>query len=102
VPKDHLDLDNYSESLLKEMIPPKQVSAEFGVPTKTLEYMRDCSIDEGKLRGPLFFKDENIILYPRRNVIVWLKTTMFSPSETQETQQSQKTKKETKRPKLVQ
>ena len=54
--------------------------------------MRDCSIDEGKLRGPLFFKDENIILYPRRNVIVWLKTTMFSSSETQETPQTQKTK----------
>ena len=43
MPKDHLDLDNYSESLLKEMLPPKQVQAEFGVPIKTLEYMRESA-----------------------------------------------------------
>ena len=84
------------------MIPPKQVSAEFGVPTKTLEYMRDCSIDEGKLRGPLFFKDENIILYPRRNVIVWLKNNDVLTFRNSRKSTKSENKKETKRPKLVQ
>ena len=102
MPKDQLDIKNYSERELREMLPPKQVQAEFGVPIKTLEYMRECSIDEGNLRGPLFFKDENIILYARKSVITWCKKAMFSPTETQESQETQKKSKAHKRPKLVQ
>ena len=88
--KDPLNLASYSERELKEFLPPKEINTEFGVPLKTLEYMRECSRDEGMLRGPQFLKDENIILYQRKSVVVWLQNKMFSTSESQETQQTKK------------
>jgi len=88
--KDPLNLASYSERELKEFLPPKEINTEFGVPLKTLEYMRECSRDEGMLRGPQFLKDENIILYQRKSVVVWLQKKMFWSSESQETPETQK------------
>ena len=85
-------LENYSEKELKEMIPPQKVSREFGLNSDTLAYMRTCSIDEGKLRGPLFFKDDHIILYQRKSVVIWLNNTMFSDAESTETDKSGQSK----------
>ena len=83
-------IEDYSDKQLKEMIPPQKVAREFGLNSDTLAYMRGCSKDEGTLRGPLFFKDDNIILYQRKAVITWINNTTFSPTETQQTQQTLK------------
>ena len=91
-------LEDYSEKQLKEMIPPQKVAREFGLNTDTLSYMRECSRDEGKLRGPLFIKDDNIILYQRKSVVVWLHKSMFSPAESAESTESTETTK-SKKPK---
>ena len=71
-------LDQYSVKELKEMIPPQKVAREFGLNTDTLAYMRECSRDEGRLRGPLFIKDDNIILYQRKSVVVWLQVNVLT------------------------
>ena len=78
------------------MIPPQKVAREFGLNTDTLAYMRECSRDEGRLRGPLFIKDDNIILYQRQSVVVWLHKSMFSPAESAESTESAETTKSKK------
>ena len=85
-------LEDYSEKQLKEMMPPQKVAREFGLNSDTLAYMRTCSKDEGTLRGPLFFKDDNIILYQRKSVVIWLNKTVFSEAESTETGKSGKSK----------
>lgn len=83
------------------MIPPQKVAREFGLNTDTLAYMRECSRDEGRLRGPLFIKDDNIILYQRKSVVVWLHKSMFSPVESAEsTENAETTKSKKSKPKL--
>lgn len=94
-------LEQYSAKELKEMIPPQKVAREFGLNTDTLAYMRECSRDEGRLRGPLFIKDDNIILYQRKSVVVWLHKSMFSPVESAEsTENAETTKSKKSKPKL--
>ena len=83
-------LEDYSPRELKELLPPQKVAREFGLNSDTLSYMRECSRDDGKLRGPMFLKDENIILYQRRHVVIWLQKTMFSPTETEQSTESAK------------
>ena len=77
-------------------MPPQKVAREFGINSDTLAYMRDCSIDEGKLRGPMFLKDDNIILYQRKSVIIWLNQSMFSSSESAKSTESAETAKSKK------
>jgi len=86
-------LKDYTDQQLKEFLKPQQVQKEFGIDKDTLGYMRECSRDTGNLRGPMFLKDENIILYQRKAVITWINNTSFSPSETQQTQQPLKSVK---------
>tara|TARA_R110000787_G_scaffold241531_1_gene347680 strand:- start:55 stop:333 length:279 start_codon:yes stop_codon:yes gene_type:complete len=84
---------DYTASQLKAFLRPAQVQTEFGLDKGNLEYLRGCSIDEGKLRGPMFLKDGNCILYQRASVVKWLKQTMFQEAETDETTETIKTKK---------
>ena len=86
-------LSSYSEKQLKELMPPQKVAREFGLNTDTLAYMRECSRDEGKIRGPMFLKDDNIILYQRRSVVVWLNKSLFSSAESAESTESTETVK---------
>ena len=78
-------IKDYTPQQLKAFLRPAQVQTEFGIEKSTLENMRTCSIDDGKLRGPMFLKDNLIILYQRQSVIYWLKKTMFHEAETDET-----------------
>ena len=84
---------DYTDQQLREFLKPQAVQKEFGVDKDTLAYLRECSRDEGKLRGPMFLKDANIVLYHRKSVIVWLNQSMFQEAKTQETQETIKTKK---------
>ena len=84
---------DYTDQQLREFLKPQAVQKEFGLDKDTLAYLRECSRDEGKLRGPMFLKDANIVLYQRKSVIVWLNQSMFQEAKTQETQETIKTKK---------
>ena len=84
---------DYTDQQLREFLKPQAVQKEFGVDKDTLAYLRECSRDEGKLRGPMFLKAANIVLYQRKSVIVWLNQSMFQEAKTQETQETIKTKK---------
>ena len=84
---------DYTDQQLKEFLKPQQVQKEFGIDKDTLGYMRECSRDEGKLRGPMFLKDELIVLYQRKSVVKWIKQTMFQPAETDKTDETLKSQK---------
>ena len=86
-------IKDYTPQQLKAFLRPVEVQSEFGLDKGQLEYMRSCSRDEGKLRGPMFLKDDLIILYQRASVVKWLKQTMFQEAETDETAERPKTKK---------
>ena len=83
---------DYTDQQLREFLKPQAVQKEFGVDKDTLAYLRECSRDEGKLRGPMFLKDANIVLYQRKSVIVWLNQSMFQEAKTQETQETRETR----------
>ena len=86
-------IEDYSSKELKELFPPQKVAREFGLNSDTLAYMRECSRDEGRLRGPMFLKDENIILYQRKSVVIWLHKSMFSPTESAKSAETNQTNK---------
>ena len=86
-------IKDYTPQQLKAFLRPVEVQSEFGLDKGQLEYMRSCSKDEGRLRGPMFLKDDLIILYQRASVVKWLKQTMFQEAETDETAKTIKTKK---------
>ena len=81
---------DYLPHQLNRMLTPAAVEKEFGVSKDTLKHLREESISTGELRGPVFLKDGNIILYPIRAVIMWIKSKMFSPGETSETRKTAK------------
>jgi len=81
---------DYTPQQMKAFLRPAEVQKEFGLDKGQLEYMRTCSRDEGKLRGPMFLKDDLIILYQRASIVKWLKQTMFQEAETAETNKSKK------------
>ena len=86
-------IKDYTPQQLKAFLSPVKVQAEFGLDKGMLENFRTCSIDEGKLRGPMFLKDGLCILYQRASVVKWLKQTMFQEAETDETAKTSKAKK---------
>jgi len=86
-------IKDYTHIQLKAFLRPKDVEAEFGLDKDMLENFRSVSIDEGKLRGPMFLKDGLVILYQRQSVINWLKQTMFQEAETEETTETNPKKK---------
>ena len=86
-------LDTYTPDQLKKFLTPKQIQREFGIDKDKLAYMRECSRDTGSLRGPMFLKDELIVLYQRNSIVKWIKQTMFQPAETDETDETLKSQK---------
>ena len=86
-------IKDYNPQQLKAFLRPKDVETEFGLDKDMLENFRSVSIDEGKLRGPMFLKDGLVILYQRQSVINWLKQTMFQQVETEETAETKPKKK---------
>lgn len=76
---------DYLPHQLNRMLTPAAVEKEFGISKETLKHLREESISTGELRGPVFLKDGNIILYPIRAVIDWIKSKMFSSGETSKT-----------------
>ena len=86
-------IKSYTDQQLKAFLSPVKVQAEFGLDKGMLENFRSCSIDEGRLRGPMFLKDGLVILYQRASVINWLKQTMFQEAETDETAKATPKKK---------
>ena len=86
-------IKDYTPQQIKGFLRPAEVETEFGLDKGMLENFRSCSIDEGKLRGPMFLKDGLCIMYQRASVIKWLKQTMFQEAETDETTKTTKTKK---------
>jgi len=86
-------IKDYTPQQLKAFLRPIEVQHEFGLDKGQLEYMRTCSRDEGKLRGPMFLKDGLCILYQRASVINWLEKTMFQEAETDKTSETVKSKK---------
>ena len=87
-----LDFSDYTPQQLKKFLTPVEVQNEFGVDKDKLAYMRECSRDEGKLRGPMYLQDELIVLYQRKSVIVWINNKLFSSTQTKQTQETPETK----------
>ena len=85
-----LILKDYTPDQLRKFLRPTDVEREFGLDKDMLENFRSITKDTGQLRGPLFLKDEGIILYQRNSVILWLKSKMFSTAETAETAETKK------------
>ena len=81
---------DYMPHQLNNMLTPAAVEKEFGISKETLKHLREESILTGKLRGPMFLKDGNIILYPIKAVIMWIKSKVFSSGETSETSKTAK------------
>lgn len=79
---------DYTSDQLRKFLRPSDVAKEFGLDKDMLENFRSITNDTGTLRGPLFVKDEGVILYQRNSIITWLKSKMFSPTETTETAKS--------------
>tara|TARA_R110000782_G_scaffold23422_3_gene61300 strand:- start:1433 stop:1723 length:291 start_codon:yes stop_codon:yes gene_type:complete len=56
------------------LLKPADIQCEYGIKTRALAYMRECSNDSGVLVGPIWInpKDTNIYLYRRESVEAWL------------------------------
>jgi len=69
-----------NQNLVRKNVPkaillkPTQIHEEYGIKTRALAYMRECSQDSGVLVGPIWInpKDTNIYLYRRENIETWL------------------------------
>ena len=81
---------DYTPDQLRKFLKPADVEREFGLDKEMLENFRSITRDTGELRGPLFIKDEGVILYQRNSIIVWIKSKMFSSAETAETAETKK------------
>ena len=88
-----LDLKDYTPQQLKKFLAPIDVQKEFGIDKDKLKYLRECSRDEGRLRGPQYLQDGLMIMYQRKSVITWINNSMFQPSETRETRETVKQNK---------
>jgi len=57
-----------------DLLKPAQVYLEYGIKTRALAYMRECSEDRGVLVGPLWInpKETNIYLYKREWIETWI------------------------------
>ena len=77
-----------------EMLTPAKVEREFGVPLETLSNMRQITLDTGTQRGPMFFKDVNIIFYRREWIVDYIDSKVINfATETQEQQEVKQFKK---------
>ena len=56
------------------LLKPAEIQGEYGIKTRALAYMRECSNDTGVLVGPIWInpKDTNIYLYRRESIEAWL------------------------------
>lgn len=89
-------LKDYTDQELRKFMKPAEVEREFGLDRDMLENFRSITKDTGTLRGPVFLKDENVILYQRKSVVIWIKAKMFSSAELAETSETSKNKKVSK------
>ena len=77
-----------------EMLTPIKVEREFGVPLETLSNMRQITLDTGTQRGPMFFKDVNIIFYRREWIVDYIDSKVINfATESQEHQELKQFKK---------
>ena len=77
-----------------EMLTPIKVEREFGVPLETLSNMRQITLDTGSQRGPMFFKDVNIIFYRREWIVDYIDSKVINfATESQEHQELKQFKK---------
>ena len=77
-----------------EMLTPIKVEREFGVPLETLSNMRQITLDTGTQRGPMFFKDVNIIFYRREWIVDYIDSKVINfAKESQEHQELKQFKK---------
>lgn len=88
-----LEIKDYTPQQLKKFLTPIEVQKEFGIDKDKLKYLRECSRDEGKLRGPMYLQDGLIIMYQRKSVVIWINNSMFRASETSETRETTRTNK---------
>lgn len=73
-----------------EFLKPVEVQHEFGLKVRMLSYFRECSMDEGKLRGPNFLKDGEVVLYKREWIENYIAEKQpFCISTSKQTEQSQ-------------
>ncbi len=77
-----------------EMLTPAKVEREFGIPLETLSNMRQITLDTGTQRGPMFFKDVNIIFYRREWIVDYIDSKVINfTTESQEHQELKQFKK---------
>ena len=73
-----------------EFLKPVEVQHEFGLKVRMLSYFRECSMDEGKLRGPNFLKDGEVVLYKREWIENYISEKQpFCITTSKQTEQSQ-------------
>ena len=73
-----------------EFLKPVEVQHEFGLKVRMLSYFRECSMDEGVLRGPNFLKDGEVVLYKREWIENYIAEKQpFCISTSKQTEQSQ-------------
>jgi len=70
--------EDYLPNQLKQLLLPKDVEKEHGIPQCSLKYMKEQSNLTGVLRGPFFLQDGDMTWYPRKAVITYKREIMFS------------------------
>ena len=87
------DFKDYLPNQLKQLLLPKEVEKDHGIPQCSLKYMKEQSNLTGTLRGPFFFQDGDITWYPRKAVITYKRKIMFSSGESSESSESSEIQK---------
>jgi len=73
-----------------EFLKPVEVQHEYGLKVRMLSYFRECSMDEGVLRGPNFLKDGEVVLYKREWIENYIHSKQpFAPVQTEQSEQKQ-------------
>jgi len=78
------------------ILKPAEIECEYGIKTRALAYMRECSLDKGEQVGPIWInpKDTNIYLYRRESIETWLikDTVKFTDVPEQQNDKNDKSK----------
>lgn len=73
-----------------EFLKPVEVQHDYGLKVRMLSYFRECSMDEGVLRGPNFLKDGEVVLYKREWIENYIHSKQpFAPIQTKQSEQKQ-------------
>ena len=81
------------------LLKPADIYAEYGIKTRALAYMRECSLDTGKLVGPLWInpKDTNIYLYRRE----WIEACLIKDTVNFDVPELQNDKNDKSKPNIL-